>query len=306
MSYLLGIDAGGTGVSCIAFSLSGDELGVWRAGPGNPTANGLNLAVTNICLAIDAAQADLGPGCLGMLAGVAGAAAGGLREQLDLELAIRYRFPVEVIGDAEMVLEARLTNRDGVIVIAGTGSIAWGRKGSEIARYGGWGHLIGDEGSGYGIAINALKAMFRDEDEGKPRQALSQALLYALQAADLREVIELIYSHDKATVAALLPVIAAQADEGERRAQDLLANAGEDLAVMALTCSKRLDLAEPEIAVSGSVLIRVDRVREHFERAILSACPAARLNCDRRPVNRAVLSWYERRAGFDGRTARQL
>jgi N-acetylglucosamine kinase-like BadF-type ATPase len=295
MGYLLGIDAGGTGVSCIAFSPTGDERGVWHAGPGNPTANGLNQAVTNIWLAADAARADLGPDCLGMLAGVAGAAAGGLRERLDQALTQRFPFPVAVIGDAEMVLEARLADRDGVIVIAGTGSIAWGRKGSEIARYGGWGHLIGDEGSGYGIAISALKAMFRDEDEGKPRQDLSQALLRALQVADLREVIELIYSHDKATVAALLPVIVAQADEGDRRARDLLENAGEELAIMALTCSRRLNLAEPEIAVSGSVLIRVDRVRDRFERAILSACPTARLNRDRRPVNRAVLTWYERR-----------
>lgn len=296
MNYLMGIDAGGTGVSCIAFAKTGEVIGTWRSGPGNPTASGLNLAMENISLAMDSALTDLGPGCIGALAGVAGAAAGGLRERLNLQLTRRYPFPIEVVGDADMVLEARLADRDGVIVIAGTGSIAWGRRGSEIARCGGWGHLIGDEGSGYGISIAALKAMFRDEDDGQPRQALSHALLAALQAAELREAIEIIYSHDKSTIAALLPVIAAQAAGGDRRSTVLLDKAGEDLATMALTCSRRLNLDEPEIAVSGSVLIRVDRVRERFEAAILAACPKARLNRDRREVNRAVLTWFDRRA----------
>jgi len=291
MTYLIGIDAGGTGTSAVAYMPDGSELGRWKAGSGNPAAAGLEPAAANIRQVIDTCQTMLGPDCRGALLGVAGVETGDLKAQLTAILQQKYPFPIRIVSDAQLVLEARLGPGDGVVVIAGTGSIAWGRHGSQMIRCGGWGHLIGDEGSGYAIAMAALRAIFQSADLGEAPGPLALAILRHLGARDLRDIVDFVYRHDKAAIASLQPLVEAEAINGNPAAAGLLEQAGRQLAAMAVICSRRLDLIAPRIGVNGSVLIQIPLVRGSFEQAIRQALPAAILLSDTREANRAVLTY---------------
>ena len=293
MDYLIGVDAGGTGTSSVAYTPDGRKIGRWLAGRGNPAAAGLSQAVASIRLAMDAGLAELGNGCRGALVGVAGVETGCLKVQLAEVLKERYPFPIDVISDAQLVLEARFEDGDGIAVIAGTGSIAWGRKGAQMVRCGGWGHLIGDEGSGYAIVLGAIKDLFRAADRGEEPDFLAEKLMLGMKAGDLRDAVNFVYQQDKAAIAALLPIITDAASGGDQQACRLLNGAGEQLAGLALTCQSRLVLPKPVVATGGSVLGHVYEVRSRFRATLCRALPEAIVLEDDREVNRAVVSHFK-------------
>jgi BadF/BadG/BcrA/BcrD ATPase family len=108
-------------------------------------------------------------------AGAAGVDTPEAEERLRQLIAARVRgATVQVVHDTELILAAaELTT--GIALIAGTGSVAWGRDASgRVARAGGWGYLLGDEGSGYGIAREAVRHALRLADEGQPPDRLTQ------------------------------------------------------------------------------------------------------------------------------------
>ncbi|MEA4889587.1 MAG: BadF/BadG/BcrA/BcrD ATPase family protein [Clostridiaceae bacterium] len=293
MDYLIGIDAGGTGTSSVAYTPDGQLIGRWRAGRGNPAAAGLSQAVASIRQAMDAGLAELGNGCRGALIGAAGVETGCLKVQLAEVLKEHYPFPIDVISDAQLVLEARFEGGDGIAVIAGTGSIAWGRKGTQVVRCGGWGHLIGDEGSGYAIVIAAIRDLFQTADRGETPGFLAEKLMQGMKAGDLRDVVNFVYQQDKAAIAALLPIVADMASGGDPLACQLLNEAGEKLADLVLTCQSRLALTKPVVATSGSVLCHVDLVRGRFRTVIRRMLPETAVLEDDREANRAVVSHFK-------------
>ncbi len=293
MDYFIGVDAGGTGTSSVAYTPDGQMLGRWRAGRGNPAAAGLSQAVASIRRAMDAGLAELGNDCRGALIGVAGVETGCLKAQLAEVLKEHYPFPIDVISDAQLVLEARFEGGDGIIVIAGTGSIAWGRKGTQMVRCGGWGHLIGDEGSGYAIVLGAIKNLFQAADRGEKPDSLAEKLMLGMKAGDLRDVVNFVYQQDKAAIAALLPIIADAASGGDPQACCLLNDAGERLAELVLTCQARLVLPKPVVATGGSVLGHVPEVRSRFRATLCRMLPEAVVLEDDREANRAVISHFK-------------
>jgi N-acetylglucosamine kinase-like BadF-type ATPase len=268
-----GVDAGGTRTAAVAYSPQGERLAACEAGPGNGTAGG-NQAIENILSAVRGCMAAVAGPCIHVVVGMAGldpAAAPSLREAFQQNLGV----PCGVVSDGELALYAAHGGGDGLLVVAGTGSIAYGKRGDTVLRRGGWGHILGDRGSAYAIAADAIRMALDDVDDGLPEHPLTQALLQAAGVGRLRALVERAYNTPKADTAVLAQAVAERAAQGDRRAADILARAGRELAAMALALSARLGLESPAVALSGGVLAHVPAVRDSFCAHLAAALPQA-------------------------------
>jgi N-acetylmuramic acid 6-phosphate etherase len=256
---VLGIDGGGTKtVACLA---SGDEiLGRGSAGPGNPRAAGFETAQANIAAAIAAAfaaarlpQTAVAAACFGL----AGAGRASEQEQIAAWAVTRgIARQVKVTGDAEPILAAASSENAGVVLICGTGSLAWGRNAAgETARCGGWGYLMGDEGSGYAIALAGLRAAMRAADGRGPATELLPLFQNALAAKTPEELVGQVYGPEmtREKLAALAGVVFAAQDPV---AAGIVAAAAQDLRELVTTVAERLNLpAGYSLALTGGVFM---------------------------------------------------
>jgi N-acetylglucosamine kinase-like BadF-type ATPase len=148
-----------------------------------------------------------------------------------------------VTDDAVIALAGATRGEPGVVTIAGTGSIAFGRNAAgKAARAGGWGFVYGDEGSGFDITRQALRAVLRLEEGWGPKTALHRALLEATGAANANELLHLLYTRDwpRQRVAALARVVDSIALEGDQAAHEILLNAAHQLAMLAASVRRQL------------------------------------------------------------------
>jgi N-acetylglucosamine kinase-like BadF-type ATPase len=169
------------------------------------------------------------------------------------------------VSDAELVLAAGTPDGWGVALICGTGSIAWGRApDGRSARAGGWGYLLGDEGSGYDIALRALRLATQTADGRAAAPALLQAALdhWGLQAPE--QLIGQIYRPEttRAEIAALAQRIVALAESGEPASVSLLDDAAVELSRLAITVARKLDLIAPPVALAGGLLGASHQLRQ--------------------------------------------
>ncbi len=168
-----------------------------------------------------------------------------------------------------------------VTVDAGTGSTAcgWNREGERIT-VGGWGWLLGDEGSGFWIGLRALQAAIHGVDGRGPATCLPVAICDALGLRSLHGAVPLVYqtAYGRSRVAHLAPVVARAAQDGDRVAAAILAEAGRGLAAMVTTIIRRLDIADETFAVVpfGSVFKAGDVILSPFLADIAAVAPRAR------------------------------
>jgi N-acetylglucosamine kinase-like BadF-type ATPase len=149
-----------------------------------------------------------------------------------------------ITHDAEIALAGAVDGGAGVIVIAGTGSIAFGKNSRGVtARAGGWGHVFGDEGAAFDIARQALRAMLREHEGWGPRTALTPALLEATAAADAHDLLHLWYTIEwpRSRVAAVAPLVSRIAEEGDPVAVGILESSARDLAMLAASVREQID-----------------------------------------------------------------
>lgn len=267
MQLVLGVDGGGTKTAAWLATAgpteSQDILGKGTAGPGNPRAVGFETAQQNILAAIAAAFADAklphqpaAAACFGL------AGAGRPEEQQQIETWAkdrRFAQRIQVVGDAELVLAAAAPDNVGIALISGTGSLAWGRNAKgETARAGGWGYLIGDEGSGYAIAVAALRAAMQAADGWGPKSALLEEFQRHFAISRPEQVVERIYdpSMTRRQIAELAASVFAIA-EYDRVARQLIDRAAADLAAMVNKLAARLSFSRNDyrLALAGGVLI---------------------------------------------------
>ena len=256
MALYLGVDGGATHTRAVIVDAAGRECGRGRAGSGNQTAVGLDTAVTNIRLAVgEAARAA------GVHLPVAGAwygLAGVDRPEDQTRILPRLAglaLHSRLTNDAELGLAA-LPGHQGVCLITGTGSIAVGRDGSgRQARAGGWGHVFGDEGSGYAIGRAALQAVSQAADGRGPATALTAAVLAAWDLQGPADLIERVYpGGDKALIAGLAPTVLQQA-AGDAVARGIVIAAARELARAALATAGQLAFPGPvPLALVGTLL----------------------------------------------------
>ena len=290
MSYVLGIDAGGTRTVALLATADGRAMAMGAGGPGNFQAVGEDAARASIEAAIDGALAAApdGPVAREQVAAVAAGLAG-MHVPADYErfTAIVGRLlpaaRVRIYNDGEVALAAATGGREGIVVVAGTGSIAYGadRSGRSL-RCGGWGYIIGDEGSAYAITRQALRAASQAADGRAPASTLVDAFTTALGVRTFDDILRPVYGPPAMTrhqLAALAPLVTQCAANGDAAAQAVLATAGADLAALAVTRARRLDLGATPflVACSGGVWTADELVLEPFRQRVLAAYPRAHI-----------------------------
>lgn len=273
MKYIIGVDGGGTKTEAIAYTLEGKELCISKTGVGNVLINEKE-AMENIISAIDQCiskihQSMESSQCEIIYLGLAGSESGDANSYITKALSERYGVKIRVVNDAVIALASLLKGQDGILTISGTGSISYGIREGRTKSAGGWGHLLGDEGSGYFIAIEALKILALEEDLGLEPSNLSKALMRKLDVINRQDIKEFVYTSLKGDIAALVPVIVKCAEEGEKSAIEILRASGEQLAIATLRVYKDLNFKDDvAVGVKGSILTKVSIVRNEFEKVL--------------------------------------
>jgi glucosamine kinase len=261
---LIGADVGGTKT---AVAVSKDGVIVGRAeGPGAAVRPGRALAsASTIIEVVRGALSDAGR-LTGDVLVVGAAGAGRAPEREELRTAIRSEnivSSVVVTTDIEIALAAAFADGPGIVVSAGTGSVAVGRDQSgKRHRIGGYGWQMGDEGSGYAIGRASLGAVSRAADGRSPPTALSDRILKATRSADFDSLIRWAAGASPAEVAALAPHVLAVAAEGDPLAQGIADYAARELSQLAICLLPKMDLTPPvRVAITGGLLSQDQALR---------------------------------------------
>lgn len=270
--YIIGVDAGGTKTHAALYDCFGEKHADAKSGYGNLLVDP-EAATVHIGDAIAACLQSLPGRAQGagirIYVGAAGIHAGDNRTELLAGL--RRRFPeavVRVEDDALLALYSVNEGNDGMLVIAGTGSIAYGKRGGQVHRAGGWGNILGDEGSGYDISRKALAQITAEFDSGGGYGPLSRRLLEAMDT-DVWGVVKFAHTAKKGEIAALLPLVEQMALLGDSAASRLLEEAGDALAKLPAALYRRMGFSEQTaLALKGGVLEKIPIVREAFVRSL--------------------------------------
>ncbi|HWG33564.1 MAG TPA: BadF/BadG/BcrA/BcrD ATPase family protein [Gemmatimonadaceae bacterium] len=285
---VVGIDAGGSKTRVIVASLSGDQIaesvgpGAAMA-PGNADACADTIAAVVVAALESAALTDVVPRVL--YAGVAGT--GRESEQIALQDALsRMEIADEVVveTDASIALADAFGDRSGVILISGTGSIAFGRSpAGMLARCGGWGFTFGDEGSGAWIGRRALSVVAASHDGREPETTLTGAILTAAQVNEVEQLIPWALAADREALAALAPSVLAMAMQDDVRANSIVDMAVEELVLHVRALARKLfvdDRAAFDLALTGGLLHKGSLLRKRLERRLRVAVPGATVHVE--------------------------
>ena len=287
IDLVVGVDGGGSKTRVILADAEGNHLADVTGG-GSAMAPGRADHCADVIgeLVRQAVQtAEVGEHLKVLVAGVAGV--GREPEARALTVALEdFELADEVIvqGDGEIALTDAFGNGPGVMLIAGTGSIAYGRGPSRVlARCGGWGPAFGDEGSGAWIGRKSLGIVASAADGREPETALTGAILTAAQLNEVTELIPWGIAATPKELAALAPVVFNVASAGDARANALVGLAVEELVLHIRALAVKLfgdDRAAIPVAFSGGLLHKGSFLRKKLEQRLKSAVPGAQV----RPV----------------------
>jgi N-acetylglucosamine kinase-like BadF-type ATPase len=284
VAIFLGIDGGGSKTSC----LIGDEtnvLGSGSAGGSNFVRAGeaqakesLVAAIRQACTVANVKPSEIVSTCAGMAGVVSSETADTVRRIL----AEIVPGESEIVGDNAIALEAAFGGGAGVIVIAGTGSIAYGQNAAgETARAGGWGFAVSDEGSGQWIGRTAVSSLLRAQDEGRETN-LPKIVTEHWKLNSVAQIVLAANATPPPDFAALVPGVLAAADSGDFLAREILTSAGEELARLAAIVARRLFAGNGSVPVAmvGGVFSNSALVRQSFYNHLRAEFPGAVLQAE--------------------------
>jgi N-acetylglucosamine kinase-like BadF-type ATPase len=286
VSIFLGIDGGGSKTLCVI----GDQnsvLGTGTSAGSNVVRVGearaqesLGVAIRQACAAANVSPSRIEKTCVGIAGGALPEIAGVVRRLVSEFVSGE----VVVVGDMVITMEAAFGSGPGVIVIAGTGSIAYGRNSAgQTARAGGWGFAISDEGSGHWIGRSAVAASMRAFDEGGAESAspLLEGIMNSWGVTTRDQMVVAANAAPSPDFAALLRTVLSAADSGDAAARAVLTQAGVELATLAKIVIVRIfgDAVPVPVAVSGGVFrncglvqqVFYDRLRDVFPQILPNA-----------------------------------
>jgi N-acetylglucosamine kinase-like BadF-type ATPase len=256
----IGVDCGGTKARAVAVDETGQELGRAEGPGGVATAAEPWEAASAVASACRDAAASAGlklPVDV-VWAGITGAGREAARSAVESELSgTGVGHAVHVGTDVHAAFHDAFGTGPGVLLIAGTGSIAYGRaEDGREGRVGGWGHHIGDEGSAYAMGREALRRAARAVDGRGSTTALVDDILLELGAASMDDVVTWRTSASKGEVAALAPLVTAAAAAGDTIAREIQGTAVEDLERHVLAILEQLGpwSKAPTVALTGGLL----------------------------------------------------
>ncbi len=232
--YYLGIDGGQSSTTALIADEQGQVVGAGHAGPCNhvigPEAEAKFLNVVGDCLKQACREISNGSkipefasACLGF--------SGGAEDKAERSRELIRSPHLKITHDAEIALIGATAGEPGIVSIAGTGSIAFGRNAAgRTARAGGWGYLFGDEGGAFDLVRRALRAALQFEEGWGPATSLHKGLLEAAGAGSANDLLHRFYAVTaRQDVAAFAPRVTECAEAGDSVAQSILAESADAL-----------------------------------------------------------------------------
>lgn len=280
MVNVIGIDAGGTKTVGVLADHTGRVLSEARGGGANLQTHGeleVEKVLDGILETLDPSRRSVSAVCLG-IAGV---------DRPQDEQVIRgilrrlgYRETARVVNDAAIALAAGAGERIGIVVLAGTGSIAYGcDRGGRTVRAGGYGFLLADEGSAYWFGHQALRLAVRAADGRGPETLLRPLLFQAMEVHSVQELVPRVYERGlpKHRIAALAGVVQKARDQGDPLAAELIETGARELALAARAVAAQLDFGgQPfPVVVAGGAFKACPSMMDPLQRAL--QLPEARL-----------------------------
>lgn len=279
MEYFLGVDGGGSKTIGVLMDIGGECVAIATSGPVNLVENGEKMVRENIkplsALLKKVLPSDILYSSFGMPSfGELSKADQEYRTIIIEELGIK---PTLLVNDVVVGWAAGTFGEDGIHVVAGTGTIAYGRHGKKEARTSGWGSVIGDEGSAYALGREALRRVSRQFDGREPPTLLKELLCKHLRWANWQDLTEWIYAHRdterRTVIAALAPMVYKACQKGDPVAREIMENAAQELSLCAKTLIKILSLPQPLVTYSGSVFTKNEVIRQRFLEDLYQSIP---------------------------------
>jgi N-acetylglucosamine kinase-like BadF-type ATPase len=260
----VGVDAGGTRTRLVLADHQGGLHASVEGGPGDYQrlgAAGVGALITEL---LQRLQPELVPTVL--CAGVAGAGRAPEQQALCGELESRQvAAQILVVSDARAALEGAHGGMAGLVCIAGTGSMVLGRNAAgEEARAGGWGPVLGDQGSAYALVLEGVRRALQAEDGSGEATSLQRDLLEALELSNWTDIVAAVYGSglSRARLAEACPAIFAAARRGDRVAADIIDVAAYALGAQVGAVARRLRLTAPvAVACTGGVFAEIEILR---------------------------------------------
>lgn len=293
--HVLGIDVGGTKTVCLLANEDGTVLAEARDAGANLQGVG-ELALEKVLhrvmeAALGGQRVTPSAICLG-IAGVDRAedqaVVQGIMDR------IGYRATILIVNDALVALQAGIGDVPGIVIVSGTGSIAYGRNArGEAARAGGWGYVLGDEGSGYWIGRHALRAVVRSADGRGRETSLTPRLLGHFDLTGASELIHKVYHQELApsAIGALAHYVQEARDDGDLVAASILDLAAEELVTAAAAVMRRLEMERESFSfvLAGGMFHAVPWLCSQVKTLLPSLAPQSRtIRLEQEPALGAV------------------
>jgi len=267
LKVFIGIDGGGTNLKALIGDENRKVIGSIKSGPVNYQSVGIDRVKESFSYLLNwcnneykITYEDIKCICMGC-AGI-----NNRKDEMiykDIMNELGYSNKLLIYNDAYVALAEENREVEGAVLISGTGSIAYGiSKDGTHVRVGGWGHIIGDEGSGYSIARNALNAVVRSADGIIPYTRLTKAIMDKLKVNSLEELMSYIYAPgiQKQHIGELAPIVLEMASS-DKAAENIVKNAAYDLCKMVYALRRKMNLQSFTLKLSGSILTKSEVIR---------------------------------------------
>ena len=292
---VLGIDVGGTKTVCLLASEDGTILAEARAAGANLQGVG-ELALEKVLHSVmEAALAGQRVTPSAICLGIAGVDRAEDRDVVRSVMdRIGYKATILIVNDALIALQAGIGDDPGIVIVSGTGSIAYGRNArGEAARSGGWGYVLGDEGSGYWIGRLALRAVVHHADGRGRATSLTPRLLGHFGLTSATELIHRVYREElgPGAIAALARYVQQARDESDLVAAGILDQAAEELVAAAAAVMKRLEMHNERFTfvLAGGMFLAVPWLRNQLQGLLPSLAAESRtIHLEKDPALGAV------------------
>jgi N-acetylglucosamine kinase-like BadF-type ATPase len=286
MKHYIGVDGGGSKTAVLVIDENQQPLGRGLAGASNHLRVGIETATRNIERAVNIALVEAGIAIRNVdyaYCGIAGADHPAHHQRV--VDALRIFFPggnFIVDTDARIALTGAVGFGSGIVVISGTGSVAFGRNDkAEEARSGGWGPTIGDEGSGYAIARDGLSAIVRAHDGRGRKTKMTEMLCYDYDMCSPEDLPRFVYATTTHAddIARYGKLVIQAASQGDEVAKEILDRAGRELGECVLAVARRLSLTKSEFPVAyvGGAFNAGELLLGPMQNILAREAPGARL-----------------------------
>ncbi len=275
MKFIAGIDGGGTKTRVVVASPEGETLASQVFGPFNLNSIGAGrfaALLDEICTWLNQHGT-----CVALCIGSAGISNRDMESLLSAAMQRGGIANWKMVGDQVIALTGALDGQPGIALIAGTGSICFGKNAAgQFARSGGWGHLIGDEGSGYALGRDALAAVARAWDGWGEKTLLTQLLASELGLDDQQKIISYTYGGDKSRIAALSGLVEQAARQGDSVAMEILCANAVQMTRLVGAVARKLELSAPQVAMLGGLLENDTMLKAQFQAEMAKQYPEMR------------------------------